>query len=85
LYFSGEGRQVYITDLDQGRNNQAYDKVKEYEYVKSYGCDYFTAANDFALTKKLYEQQTGFGERNGGIGGLEEVALLLRPAGLGSA
>jgi len=35
------------------------DKTNGYEFVKSYGCDYYTAPNDFALTKQLYEQQTG--------------------------
>ena len=43
------------------------DKTNSYEFVKSYGCDYYTAANDFALTKQLYEQQTGRGGHNGDI------------------
>ena len=43
------------------------DKTNSYEFVKSYGCDYYTTANEFALSKKLYEQQTGRGGRNGDI------------------
>jgi hypothetical protein len=43
------------------------DKSGGYEYVKSYGCDYFTAANEFALSKQIYENQTGRGGRNGDI------------------
>jgi hypothetical protein len=35
--------------------------------VKSYGCDYYTAANEFALSKQLYENQTGRAGRNGDI------------------
>jgi len=41
------------------------DKTNFYEYVKSYGCDYYTAANEFALSKKIYEQQTGRSGRAG--------------------
>jgi len=40
------------------------DKTDNYEHVKSYGCDYYTAANEFAIAKTLYEQHTGR-ERNG--------------------
>jgi len=43
------------------------DKTNGYEFVKSYGCDYYTAANEFALAKQLYEQQTGRGGRAGDI------------------
>ena len=43
------------------------DKTNGYEFVKSYGCDYYTAPNDFALTKQLYEQQTGRGGQVGDI------------------
>jgi Relaxase/Mobilisation nuclease domain. len=43
------------------------DKTDGYEFVKSYGCDYYTAPNDFALTKQLYEQQTGRSGRAGDI------------------
>jgi hypothetical protein len=35
------------------------NKTEDYEYVKSYGCDYAAAANEFALAKTLYEQHTG--------------------------
>ena len=42
-------------------------KTGNYEFVKSYGCDYYTAANEFALAKKLYEQQTGRGGLSGDI------------------
>jgi hypothetical protein len=34
-------------------------KTGNFEYVKSYGCDYYTAANEFALAKRMYEQRTG--------------------------
>jgi len=43
------------------------DKTNGYEYVKSYGCDYYTAANEFALSKQVYEQETGRGGQNGDI------------------
>ena len=43
------------------------DKTNGYEFVKSFGCDYYTAANEFALAKQLYEQQTGRGGRAGDI------------------
>ena len=43
------------------------DKTDGYEFVRSYGCDYYTAANEFALVKQLYEQQTGRGGRVGDI------------------
>jgi hypothetical protein len=42
-------------------------KNNGHEFVKSYGCDYYTAANEFALTKELYEQQTGRGGQSGDI------------------
>jgi hypothetical protein len=42
-------------------------KTGGYEYVKSYGCDYFTAANEFALSKQIYENQTGRGGQKGDI------------------
>ena len=42
-------------------------KTNGYEFVKSFGCDYYTAANEFALAKQLYEQQTGRGGRIGDI------------------
>jgi hypothetical protein len=43
------------------------NKTNSYKFVKSYGCDYYTAAIEFAMAKELYEQQTGRGERNGDI------------------
>ena len=43
------------------------DKTDGYEFVKSFGCDYYTAANEFALEKQLYEQQTGRGGQAGDI------------------
>ena len=43
------------------------EKTDGFEFVKSYGCDYFTAANEFALSKELYEQHTGRSGRNGDI------------------
>jgi hypothetical protein len=43
------------------------DKSNGYEYVKSYGFDYLSAANEFALSKQIYENQTGRGGRNGDI------------------
>jgi len=42
-------------------------KTNHYEHVKSYGCDYYTAANEFALANEIYEQQTGRGGRVGDI------------------
>jgi hypothetical protein len=35
------------------------DKSGDYEFVKSFGCDYYTAASEFALAKTIYEQRTG--------------------------
>jgi hypothetical protein len=37
------------------------------EYVKSYGCDYCTAANEFALAKQVYENRTRRGGQSGDI------------------
>ena len=62
-----KGRSVVATLADRLGYADNPDKTNSYEYVKSYSCDYITAANDFTLTKQLYEQQTGFGERNGDI------------------
>ena len=62
-----KGRSVAGTLADRLDYADNPDKTNSYEFVKSYGCDYYTAANDFALTKQLYEQQTGRGGRNGDI------------------
>jgi hypothetical protein len=62
-----KGRSVSATLADRLGYADNPDKTNSYEYVKSYGCDYYTAANEFALTKELYEQQTGRGGRNGDI------------------
>jgi hypothetical protein len=35
------------------------EKSNGYEFVKSYGCDYYTAASEFALTKSLYHNVNG--------------------------
>jgi hypothetical protein len=35
------------------------DKSSDYEFVKSFGCDYYTTASEFALAKTIYEQRTG--------------------------
>jgi hypothetical protein len=35
------------------------EKSKDYEFVKGYGCDYFTAAREFDLTKSLYKNING--------------------------
>jgi hypothetical protein len=43
------------------------DKTNSYEFVKSYGCDYYTAVNEFIMSKTLYEQQTGRGSCNGDV------------------
>jgi hypothetical protein len=42
-------------------------KTDGFGYVKSYRCDYFTAANEFALAKQLYENHTGRGGRSDDI------------------
>jgi hypothetical protein len=62
-----KGRSVVATLSDRLGYAADSDKSNCYEFVKSYGCDYYTAANDFNLTKELYEQQTGRGGRNGDI------------------
>jgi len=43
------------------------DKTNGYEFVEAFGCDYYTAANEFALSKEIYEQQTGRNGRAGDI------------------
>jgi hypothetical protein len=62
-----KGRSVAATLADRIGYADNPDKNNEHEYVKSYGCDYYTAANEFALTKELYEQQTGRGGQSGDI------------------
>jgi hypothetical protein len=62
-----KGRSVAATLADRIGYADNPDKTNNYELVKSFGCDYYTAANEFALTKELYEQQTGRGGRNGDI------------------
>ena len=62
-----KGRSVAATLADSIGYADNPGKTNSYEYVKSFGCDYYTAANEFALTKELYEQQTGRGGRNGDI------------------
>jgi len=62
-----KGRSVAATLADRIGYADNPDKTNSYEFVKSYGCDYYTAANDFALSKITYEQQTGRVGRNGDI------------------
>jgi hypothetical protein len=62
-----KGRSVAATLAERVGYADNPGKNNCHEYVKSYGCDYYTAANEFALTKELYEQQTGRGGRNGDI------------------
>ncbi|MDR1532957.1 MAG: relaxase/mobilization nuclease domain-containing protein [Clostridiales bacterium] len=62
-----KGRSVAATLADSIGYADNPDKTNGFEYVKSYGCDYYTAANEFALAKQIYEQRTGRGERNGDI------------------
>jgi hypothetical protein len=62
-----KGRSVAATLADRLGYADNPGKTNSYEFVKSYGCDYYTAANEFALRKQLYEQQTGRGGRNGDI------------------
>jgi hypothetical protein len=62
-----KNRSVVATLIDAIGYADNPDKTDGYEYVKSYGCDYFTAANEFALSKRIYENQTGRGGRNGDI------------------
>ena len=54
-----KGRSVAATLADSIGYADNPDKTNNFEFVKSYGCDYYTAANEFALTKEIYEQQTG--------------------------
>jgi hypothetical protein len=54
-----KGRSVAATLADRIGYADNPDKTNGYEFVKSYGCDYYTAANEFAMSKTLYEQQTG--------------------------
>jgi hypothetical protein len=35
------------------------DKTDGFDFVRTFGCDYATAANEFALAKTIYEQRTG--------------------------
>jgi hypothetical protein len=35
------------------------EKSNGYEFVKSFGCDYYTAASEFALTKSIYTNAIG--------------------------
>jgi hypothetical protein len=62
-----KGKSVAATLADRIRYADNPDKTDGFEYVKSYGCDYYTAANEFALSKQLYENQTGRAGRNGDI------------------
>ena len=54
-----KGKSVAQTLTERVGYAENPDKTDGYEYVKSYGCDYATAANEFALAKTLYEQHTG--------------------------
>jgi hypothetical protein len=63
----GKGKSVTRTLIDTIGYADNPEKSNGYEYVKSYGCDYFTAANEFALAKQLYEQHTGRGRDKGDI------------------
>jgi hypothetical protein len=60
-----KGRSVAATLAERIGYADNPDKTNSYEFVKSFGCDYYTAANEFALSKELYEQHTG---RSGRIG-----------------
>ena len=62
-----KGKSVVATFADSIGYASNPCKTDGYEYVKSYGCDYYTAANEFALTKQIYENNTGRGGRNGDI------------------
>jgi len=62
-----KGRSVAATLADRIGYADNPNKTNSYEYVKSYGCDYYTAANEFALSKEIYEQQTGRVGQNGDI------------------
>jgi signal transduction histidine kinase len=53
-----KGRSVAATLADCIGYADNPEKTNNYEYVKSYGCDYYTAANEFAISKQIYEQQT---------------------------
>jgi hypothetical protein len=54
-----KGKSVVGTLADSIGYAENPDKTNGFEYVKSYGCDYYTAANEFALAKTIYEQRTG--------------------------
>ena len=62
-----KGRTVAATLVERIGYADNPDKTNSYEFVKSYGCDYYTAANEWELSKQIYEQQTGRGGRNGDI------------------
>ena len=62
-----KGRTVAATLAERIGYADNPDKTNSYEFVKSYGCDYYTAANEWELSKSLYEQKTGRGGRNGDI------------------
>jgi hypothetical protein len=62
-----KGKSVAATLSDHIGYADNPDKTDGFEYVKSYGCDYYTAANEFALSKQLYENKTGRAGRNGDI------------------
>jgi signal transduction histidine kinase len=63
----GKGKSVTRTLIDTIGYADDPEKSNNFEYVKSYGCDYFTAAGEFALAKQLYEQRTGRGRDKGDI------------------
>ena len=60
-------RSVAATLADRIGYADNPDKNNNHEYVKSYCCDYYTAANEFALSKEIYGQQTGRKGRKGDI------------------
>jgi hypothetical protein len=62
-----KGKSVAATLADRIGYADNPDKTDGFEYVKSYGCDYYTAANEFALLKQVYENQTGRDGRSGDI------------------
>ena len=62
-----KGRSVAATLADSIGYADNPNKTVGYEYVKCYGCDYYTAANEFALSKQIYENHTGRDGQNGDI------------------
>jgi uncharacterized protein YbcV (DUF1398 family) len=54
-----KSKSVFATLADTIGYADNPKKSNDFEFVRSFGCDYATAVNEFALAKTLYEQHTG--------------------------